>query len=107
MALTKAWRSKLKATTEVRIEALDDTVLIRQMTAARQGAINAAYPAGEDGKPLDGPGCTAAFIADSVVTESGELLFTVQELLTEVSSAAFNELTTAVAKVIWPELPKN
>jgi len=109
LALSKNWRSeaKLKTPKPFRVESLDADILVRPMSALPRSEIEKAHPFSEDGK-RDATKFVADLIADSVVTENGEKVFTADELLgEEVGYQAFEELTEIVSGFILPVLPKN
>lgn len=107
MSLNKdSWRAKVRKPVEVQIASLGDSVLIRPMSAGRQSAINERFPSGEDGMIKDPVGFTAAIIADSVVSDLGEAVWSTDEVK-ELEPAVFVDLRAAVEAVILPAQPKN
>lgn len=107
-SLTKNWRTQVKRREPKTflIPSLGVDVVVRPMSALRMTEIEKKWPNSEDGKRH--PKFLAAIIADSIVDESGELVFTVDDLLSEeIEQTVYAELLGVVCDFCCPAPPKN
>ncbi len=96
--LTKSsWKTQKRQPQKFPIKTLNDEVLVKPISARRRGQIDAKFPSDAEGKLIDRQGYAAAFIAEMVIGEDGQSLFTEEELFAEdFDDAVFQELSRIV-----------
>src|SRR4051812_26549404 len=82
----------------VPIKALgNQEIIVRSMTAARQAKIDARFATNETtGKVASPAEFSAAIVADCIIDELGEPMFSESELVNEIELPVFHELYQAV-----------
>lgn len=78
-----------------------ESVLVRPISAKKRGEINKSFADDGNGRPLDSVGFSAAFIAQMIVDEAGETVFTEAELVADdFDDAVFQELARITGSFI-------
>lgn len=77
-----------------------ELVIVRPMSAARRSQIDAKFPTDpETDKLIDSLGYSAAIIADSIIDDVGEPVFTIEDLIA-MDDAVFRELGSIVSNYL-------
>lgn len=100
MVLSRStWQNNvsLRGPKTVRVESLGADVILRPMTAARQSAIDEAHPVDDRGIIRDAKSYVLAIIADTVVGDDGQPIFTVEDLRDKLEWRQTRELHAIVS----------